>query len=328
MKESRSITIKDVAREAGVAVGTVSNVLNGISVGSDYRQRVEEAVKKLGYHVNRQARALRSSQNSLVGVILPDLHDPFYSTLADCLCRELAHHSLQVLLCLTGGDPDLEQAYMQLSGQWAASGIICLTEHSGLRVPDGIPVVSVDRTLGPGIPCVTSDNYSGGCIAAQRLIANGCKRPAFLYADSPVSDETDKRRDGFIRACTDAGVPFESLCVPEDASCSVLKDLLRMHLHGGRPEYDGLFCATDHLALRVRHTLEEMHLYVPGDVQIIGYGGVKGFGGRELCCSTIVQPVEEMAQMCIDLILRVSKKGISCSLQLPVYYAFGGTTGI
>ncbi len=326
MKESRSITIKDVAREAGVAVGTVSNVLNGIPVGSDYRHRVEEAVKKLGYHVNRQARALRCSQNSLVGVILPDLYDPFYSILADCLCRELAHHSLQVMLCLTGGDPGLEQAYLLMSGQWAASGIICLSEHSDLRVPDGIPAVSIDRPLGPGIPCITSDNYIGGCIAAQKLIDNGCKSLAFLCAGSPVSNETDKRRDGFVRVCTDAGVSFDSMCVRESASDSVLEDFLRLHLHGGRLEYDGLFCATDHLVHQVRHILAQMDLNVPKDVQIIGYGGMKGFGDRELSCSTIVQPVEEMAQMCVDLILRASQRGISCSLQLPVYYAFGGTT--
>ena len=326
MADSKSITMKDVAREAGVALGTVSNVVNGIPVGASYQHRVEEAIKKLGYHINRQAQALRSNQNSLVAVILPNLHNPFFSMLAECLCRELAHHSRQMMLCLTSGDFDREQAYMLLSEQQMAGGIICLTDHADLRIPGDIPIVSIDRVLGPGIPCVTSDNYSGGYLAAQKLMENGCRSLAYLREGSSLPNETDRRRDGFVCACTDAGVPFESMCVHEGVSYSVFEDFIRAHLHDGRPGCDGLFCATDLLARQIRRTLNLMDLYVPQDVQIIGYGGLKCFGDQEFCCSTIVQPVEEMAQLCVDLILQSSPKKYSCSLQLPVSYAFGGTT--
>ena len=326
MADSKSITMKDVAREAGVALGTVSNVVNGIPVGKNYQRRVEEAIEKLGYHVNRQAQALRSSQNSSVEVILPDLHNPFYSMLADCLCRELADRSRQMLLCLTGGDPDLEQAYLLQAERQMAGGIICLTDHPDLRIPGDIPIVSIDRVLGPGIPCVTGDHYSGGYLAAKKLTENGCKSLAYLRAGSSLPNETDRRRDGFVCACADAGLPFESVRVHQDALYSVFGDFIRAHLHDGRPDFDGLFCATDLLALQVRRTLEQMDLRVPNDVQIIGYGGLKCFGSQEFCCSTIVQPVEEMAQLCTDLILQSSPKKYSCSLQLPVYYAFGGTT--
>ena len=326
MADSKRITMKDVAREAGVALGTVSNVVNGISVGERYQRRVEEAIEKLGYHVNRQAQALRSNQNGLIEVILPDLHNPFFSMLADPLCRELALHSRQTLLCLTKGDFEQEQAYMLLAEQQMAGGIICLTEHTDLHIPKGIPVISIDHVLGPGIPCVTSDHHSGGCIAAQKLIENGCKSLAYLRAGSPMPNETDKRRDGFVCACTDAGVSFETVCIHEGASYPFFGDFLHEHLHDGRLSYDGLFCATDLLAQQIRHTLNQMKLSVPRDVQIIGYGGLKCLGGDDFCCSTIVQPVDEMAQLCVDLILHPSRRKYSCSLQCPVYYAFGGTT--
>ena len=78
MADSKSITMKDVAREAGVALGTVSKVVNGIPVGKTYQRRVEDAIEKLGYHVNRQARALRSSKSNIVEVILPNLYNPFF----------------------------------------------------------------------------------------------------------------------------------------------------------------------------------------------------------------------------------------------------------
>ena len=108
MAESRNITMKDVAREAGVALGTVSRVINGMPVGKSYQTRVEKAIDKLGYRVNRQAQALRAGEGGPVEVILPDVSNPFYSRLADCLCRELAQHSRQMLLSLTGGEAALE----------------------------------------------------------------------------------------------------------------------------------------------------------------------------------------------------------------------------
>lgn len=324
--ESRSITMKDVAREAGVALGTVSKVVNGIPVGKSYQTRVEDAIEKLGYQVNRQAQALRVSQNKAVEVILPDVSNPFYARLVDCLCRELAQHSRQMLLNLTGGEAALEQAYLLLPGQQPVCGIICLTEHSDLQIPAGIPTVSIDRALGPGSTCVTSDNYGGGFLAAQTLLKNGCRSLAFLREESARPNETDRRREGFICACIDAGIPFESMCTREGDTGAAFEDFLRVHLHDGALDFDGLFCATDHLAQRIRRMLNQMGLRVPQDVQIVGCGGVKCYGDQELPCSTIVLPVEEIARICVDLILQSSPGKYSCALQLPVSYAFGGTT--
>ena len=326
MADSKSITMKDVAREAGVALGTVSHVINGIPVGIDYQQRVEKAIEKLGYRVNRQAQALRSNQSNLVEVILPGLSHPFHSMLADCLCQELAHHSRQMLLCLTNGDSILEQRFLLQSEQQIASGVICLAEHSDLYLPQGIPIVSIGRVLRPGIPCVTSDHYSGGYLAAEKLLGNGCRSLVYLCADSPRPKEPDRRRSGFVSACADAGVPCESMILHQGTSSSFLEDFLRGRMHDGHLDWDGIFCASDLQALQIRRTLDQMGLNVPQNVQVIGYGGIKTAGGQELFCSTIVEPVEEMAQLCVDLVLHPSPKKGACSLQLPVYYSFGGTT--
>jgi len=326
MADNRSVTMKDVAREAGVALGTVSKVVNGIPVGRDYQRRVEAAIDRLGYRVNRQARALRSSKSSIVEVILPNLYNPFFSRLADCLCRELALRAHQTLLFLTESDFDLEQAYMLMSEQQMVSGIVCLTYNPELRIPEGIPTVSIDRSLGPGVACVASDNFAGGSLAAQKLMENGCRRLAFLRTGSALPNETDKRRDGFVRACTDAGVPFHCECVNDGTPYAAFEDFLLAHFHDGRLDYDGLFCATDLLAHRIRRSLLRMGLCVPEDVQLIGYDGTQYFGEEEYSCSTIVQPVEEMARLCVELILQSPSRNVPCLLQLPVRYASGGTT--
>ena len=326
MADGKSITMKDVAREAGVALGTVSKVVNGIPVGKSYQRRVEDAIERLGYHVNRQARALRSNKSNIVEVILPNLHNPFFAGLADGIGRELSRRAHQMLLFLTKSNPALEQSYMLMSEQQMVSGIICLTYNPRLRIPKGIPTVSIDRKLGPGISCIASDNYGGGCLAAQKLIENGCTRLAFLRAGSGLPDETDKRGDGFMRACADAGLPCRCECVDGDGSHPGLEDFLRAHLREGGLAFDGLFCATDQLAHRVRGALGRMGLRVPEDVQIVGYDGAQFFGDQEFCCSTIVQPVEEMARLCVENVLQPASQRIPCLLQLPVHYAYGGTT--
>ena len=326
MEEKKTVTMKDVAREAGVSLGTVSNVLNGVSVGRDYQARVETAVEKLGYRVNRQAKALRSSRSNIVEVILPNLFNPFFASLADCLSRELSRCSYQMLLFLTESDFDLEQAYMLMSEQQLVSGIVCLTYNPDLRIPEDIPTVSIDRYLGPGINVVTSDNYAGGVLAAQKLMENGCGRLAFLRTGSSLPNETDKRQDGFVRACVDSGVPFQCECVNDGTPYTVFEDFLSKHISGGRPDFDGLFCATDLLAHPVHRSLLRMGLRVPEDVQIIGYDGVRCFGDQEYFCSTIVQPVEEMAKACTDLILPRSPEKIPYNVHLSVRYACGGTT--
>ena len=257
---------------------------------------------------------------------MPNLYNPFFARLADCLCRELSRRSYQMLLFLTKSSFDLEQAYMFMSEQQMVSGIICPTYNPILRIPRGIPTVSIDRSLGPGIACVASDNYAGGCLAAQKLLENGCKRLAFLRTGSSLPNETDKRRDGFIRACTDAGIPFHCECVNDGTPYSAFEDFLRAHFHDGRLDFDGLFCATDLLAHRIRRSLNQMGLRVPEDVQIIGYDGARCFGDQEYYCSTIVQPTEEMARLCVDLALQSSAQSIPCLLQLPVSYASGGST--
>ena len=327
MKNTNSApTMKDVAREAGVALGTVSKVINGIPVGESYRIRVEEAIAKLNYRINSYAKGLKSNRTFVVAVMVPNLISPFFAKLVNCLNKSLAQRGYRMMLCATDYDPEQEQSYVYMAEQQKVDGIICLSYNSQLQVPEGVPFVSIDRYFGSHIPCVASDNYGGGALAAQVLARNGCKNLAFLRIGSKLTNEPNKRKDGFINACENMDIPYTLKILDDGSPYSVFEDFLQEHLQEGKLDFDGIFCVTDTLAHQIIASLRKMGQRVPEDVQVIGFDGIRHFGDLNYCCSTIVQPLEEMAETCVELILEKDEGKIPSLICLPVSYAYGGTT--
>lgn len=327
MSEKTSIpTMKDVAREAGVALGTVSKVVNGLPVGEEYRQRVEAAIEKLNYRVSSYARGLRSSKTFTIAVMVPNLISPFFSKLVNSINRELAARKYRMLFYATDYDPALEQELVHLAEQQKVDGIICLSYNPNLQVSPEVPLVSIDRYFGAQIPCVASDNYGGGRLAAEKLVENGCKNLAFLRIGSRLTNEPNKRKDGFISACEALDVPYTLKIVDDYTPYAAFEDFLREHFGGGKLDFDGIFCVTDSLAHQIVKTLTDLGVRVPEDVQVIGFDGVRHFGDLELTCSTIIQPVEAIAATCVETVLGSHSANAPSLLCLPVNYEYGGTT--
>ena len=325
-RKSSVPTIKDVAREAGVALGTVSKVINGLPVGESYRIRVEKAIKKLNYRVNNYARGLKSSRTGIVEVMVPNLINPFFAKLVNCIQKELARRDYKMLLSCTDYDPDQEQENVFMAERQKVDGIICLSYNSNLTVPEGIPLISIDRYFGTRIPCVSSDNYNGGRLAAEKLVENGCKNLAFLRTGSVLTNEPNKRKDGFVNGCESLGVPYILKIIDDGTPYSAFEEFLREHLRGGKLDFDGIFCVTDSLAYQIIGSLRRMGLRVPEDVQVIGFDGVRRFGDLEYHCSTIVQPLEEIAEQCVGMVLEKDGAKMPALVCLPVTYAYGATT--
>ncbi len=318
--------MKDVAREAGVALGTVSKVINGIPVGESYRVRVEEAVAKLNYRVNSYAKGLKTNKTSTVAVMVPNLVSPFFAMLVNSIYRELSNRKHRMLLFATDFDPTQEQEYVILAEQQKVDGIICLSYNPELKVAESVPVVSIDRYFGGQIPCVSSDNFGGGRIAVEKLYENGCRNLAFMRIGSKLTNEPNKRKEGFISACEMRNIPYTLKIVDDGTPYSAFEEFLQEHVNDGRLDFDGIFCVTDSLACRIAGYLRGMGIRVPEDVQIIGFDGVRRFGDQEYFCSTIVQPVDEMARTCVEVILERDMGRSPSLVCLPVEYAYGGTT--
>lgn len=318
-------TMKDVAQEAGVALGTVSKVFNGLPVGESYRVKVENAAKKLGYQVNQYARGLRAGKTYNVAVILPAVDHPFFAALAQHICSALTQRDHRMLLYVTAYHPDAERDCLNMVRQNKVDGVIGLTYNS-LELDGELPYVSIDRCLSHDIPCVAADNYGGGRLAAEKLIELGCKHLAFFRIGSDKPSETDKRGDGFEMVCRGQGIPYETLRFNDGADMAYFKQFLLEHMSDGKLDIDGIFCNTDLLAWRIGKILAELGLRVPEDVQIIGFDGIQKFGGEGLYCSTIVQPIQRMAETSVDLLLSKDRSNIPALVCLPVSYAPGGTT--
>lgn len=327
MSEQRNNpTMKDVAREAGVALGTVSKVVNGIPVGEEYRIRVEKAIKKLGYKLNSYAKGLKSGRTMAVAVLMPNLVSPYFASLVNAISRVLSARKYHLVYFGTDYDPDQEQEYVHMAEQQKVDGIICLSYNPKLIVSDETPLVSIDRYFGAKIPCVASDNYGGGWLAAEKLKENGCRRVAMLRIGSRLPHEPSKRRDGFVMACEALGLEYDQKILDDGAPYQEFVDFLNLHYKNGKLDFDGIFCITDSVAHQIIGTLGEMGLSVPGDVQVIGFDGIRNFGDLELTCSTIVQPVEAIAETCVNLLLNEDKAQLPSLVCLPVTYGFGGTT--
>ena len=319
-------TMADVAREAGVALGTVSRVINGQQVGAEFRDKVEAAIQRLGYQYNSSGRALRTDRTNIITVIIPNTINPYFALLVHHLNLELEKRDKQMLLCFTEYDRNREQEFIRMAQQNRVDGIIALTYNPDLTIPDGVPFVTIDRFFSVSVPCIAADNFTGGRIAAQKLAALGCKRVAFMRIGSALTNEPSKRKDGFVSACVELGLPFEMMVLEDDQSCDYFKQFLRNHMVNGKLAFDGLFIGTDSLAWQIINILKSMGISVPEDVQVIGFDGIRMFGNMDYIVSTIVQPVPEIAEACVNTVLSKHLSTMPSLICLPVHYAFGGTT--
>ena len=326
MNEKTAPTMADVAREAGVALGTVSKVVNGQAVGKEYKEKVEEAIARLGYQYNINGRALRTDKTYTVALIIPNDVNPYFSILVQNVYMALEKRNYKMLICFTDYDHRRETEYIQMLRQNRVDGIIALTYSTDLTIPEGLPFVTIDRFFSASVPCVAADNFGGGWMAAYKLRDLGCKKVAFLNIGSALTNEPSKRKNGFVSACVEMGLPFEVQTLEDGAPFSEFERFLAEHVQNGKFAFDGLFVGTDMLAWQIIQVLKKMGQRVPEDVQVIGFDGVRSFGTLDYVVSTIVQPVQEIAEACVSTVLSKHLSTVPSLICLPVSYAYGGTT--
>ena len=171
-------SIKDVAKEAGVGVGTVSRAINNTGyVSPATRKKIDKAVEKLKYTPNELARNLFRNRSGIVGVIVPDLDHPFFSCLVKNIEMQLYRQGYKTMVCNAVGVSDREREYLDMLERNIVDGIItgshCLDGEEYVRHEK--PIVSIDRDFGPEIPIVGSDHMMGGRMAADLMIRDGRK---------------------------------------------------------------------------------------------------------------------------------------------------------
>lgn len=287
--------MKDVAREAGVALGTVSKVINGIPVSEKYRLKVEEAIRTLNYEVNTYARGLKIQKSNLIALIISNTINPFFASFTYYIESALYKKGLRLLLCCANGIPEKEIDYLNMATNNKVDGIIALTYSDiGSYIPQHLPIVVFDRYFeNPVIPRVASDNFSGACLAIEKLLEFGCRHPVYIRFHSVFPGESDKRKEGYLHACKKYHIAPDYLDhVDCDNEPALLKEFLDLHKNpDGTLTFDGVFAHTDYHGHMFKKVLQGEGYRVPEDVQIIGFDGITKFGNEKdgLFVSSICQ---------------------------------------
>ncbi|MFZ1251914.1 MAG: LacI family DNA-binding transcriptional regulator [Streptococcus suis] len=326
MKPTKSITMKDVAKLAGVSVGTVSRVINQEQgIKEITLKKVQQAIDELGYIPDVYARGMKKNKTETIALIVPSVWHPFFGEFAFHVEVELSKKGYKLLLCNISG-PKRELDYITMLQQNKVDGIIAIT-YSPIEdyLSSNIPFVSIDRTYeDKAIACVSSDNQKGAELAAQVLISKGGTHFGFIGGHNKTINETKKRRLFFEKTILEAGFPCEVLDLeePYDNFLEEVEVFLRQH-----PEIDALFTINDFTAIDAISILEKLGKKVPEDVQVVGYDGIRQAEERTQYLSTIRQPIEEMATEAVQCLLDIlDKKVRPLQITVPISYLEGKTT--
>ena len=303
-------TIRDVAAVAGVSPATVSRVLNGKQdVAVDLRQRVLGAVTDLGYRRNGPARSLRTRAAMVLGLIISDISNPFFTAVVRGAEDQAQLAGYSLVLANADEDVDKEARYLEVAAAEQMAGVLLspasLTRTSiDVLLERGIPVVTIDRRLaGAPVDSVTVNNYQAARTAGQHLIGQGCRRVGFIAG--PVQTTTGASRlAGYRAALRAAGrLPDPSLIAYADfrteGGYAATRQLLRQ-----RRRPDGLLFANNLMTVGGLRAIAEAGLAIPDDIAVVGFDDAIWATALRPPLTVVAQPTYEIGQTAAKLLLR------------------------
>lgn len=320
-------TIKDVAQLAGVSVATVSRVINDRGyVHADTRKKVEDAVKALNFSPNEVARSLYKRKSKLIGLLLPDITNPYFPQLARGVEDRMQEQDYRLIFGNSDEDEQKEQDYIQTFIQNNVVGVISSTNypHSSIYEKLKIPVVFLDRTS-LDRPSVYADGREGGRLAAREIIKRGSRRITVMQGPSQIRPAQD-RFEGAIEIIRDAGLDYR---VIQTTSFSINEaGVWAEELFRNYADTDGVIASNDIAAMAVLHEASRIGRKVPDDVQVIGFDDIPMSSLLSPALSTIRQPAYEMGREAAGLLIQLVEQAAieNKNIQLPVSFIERGTT--
>jgi len=298
--------LKDVAELAGVSVRTVSNVVsNTAAVAPDTRARVMAAVEELGYRPNLAARNLRQGRTGLIGLVVPEIHSPYFGALTGLLIDAAQARGWTVLLERTGGRADLEKRLLDGSKGQQVDGMIVSpwsTSPAELASLAGSLPLVVLGELDPlgSIDHVALDNVAAARAAAQHLVSLGRRRVAAIGLQSALGHGTaELRAEGFRLGLEDAGLsPVAEIEVADLHRAEGARALRELLLLPERP--DAVFCFSDELALGALRVAAEQGVRVPEDLALMGFDDIEDGRFSAPSLSTIAPDREQIAERAVQ----------------------------
>ncbi|MBI0579096.1 LacI family DNA-binding transcriptional regulator [Neobacillus cucumis] len=320
-------TIRDVAKKAGVSVATVSRALNDKGyIHEDTRKLVEKAIQELNYKPNEVARSLYKKKSRLIGLLLPDIRNPFFPELARGVEDEMQEHGLRLIIGNADEKPKKEIDYIDTFKQNNVIGIISATNQTEMSYYENLdfPVVFMDRTANEH-PSVYADGLAGGKLAAQEMIKRGSKRITLLRGPIELRTAQDRFK-GAINELCNYNVNFNVMTTASFTFYDA--DKIAKELFEKFPETDGVIASNDLGAAAILHEALRRGISVPDELQIIGYDDIPLSSLLYPALSTIRQPAYDMGREAAKLLIQIidEKKMEHKNIQLPVTFIERQTT--
>jgi len=306
-----SVSVRDVARKAGVSVGTVSNVLNSPDKVADKTVlKVQQAISALGFVRNDAARQLRAGKSRSIGLLVLDVRNPFFTDVARGAEEAAAEHQMSILLANSDENHDREKQLLSLFEEQRVAGVLVSPVSSDIaelsRARDrGTPIVLVDRqSKDKSLSSVAVDDVAGGFMAVSHLIETGRKR--IMFAGGPMSiQQIADRLKGSKKACNSQG--SVSLEILETKNLTVLEGRAVAEEILSRPvskRPDAVFAANDLLAIGIMQVLVvAKSVSIPEDIALVGYDDISFASSALISLTSVRQPSALIGAQAIELLI-------------------------
>ncbi|MBI9107883.1 MAG: LacI family DNA-binding transcriptional regulator [Spirochaetales bacterium] len=305
-----AITVKDVALKAGVSTATVSRVLNNDpGIKPQTRKKVKTAILDTGYRMNKAARSLKTSRTGTIGLLVPELVNDFFMTVAQGVEDELHNSGYGMIICNANENRRDEEDRINLLIEQCVDGVIIIPASSEGRHFNklrraGIPVVMVDRLVeGFEADAVLADNVNGAYSAVAHLISSGCRRFGFIGGSLELSNFSE-RFEGFKRALTDYNIPVEEPIIKfGDVHVESGYDLMEELMNQDNPPQN-IFIANYFLHVGATKYLLNNRETASSEIRIAGFDDMALSSILGFSSVTVSQPMREMGRRAAALLLR------------------------
>ncbi len=306
-----AVTIKDISREAAVSIATVSKVLNGdySKVSDETRDRILKVADELHYRPNLLARGLVSQKFHMIGLIIPDISNPYYADMARGMSDEALRFGYNAMISNTDQMHSRELSAIQSMVEYNVSGLILAggtntkQESQELLRRYRIPFVSVENYTAGMEYCVYVDNFTGSYKAVSHLIQRGHRQIAYITGYGSLHAPEDDRLRGFEQAMADHHLPVDPYLLECGSYTMETGYRKTLQLLGRGIPFTAIACGNDLIALGAFRAVREHKMKVPQDISLVGFDDVYLSSTMEPRLTTVKQPAYEIGVYAIKMLL-------------------------
>jgi len=305
-KKSTHPTLSEVARKAGVGTTTASRVINGGDrVSPKTLARVRQVIESLGYMPNQAARVLKGNRARTVGLVIPSIADPFFSSCAEAAHSVARAHGSLLIVTATHNDPDTEIENLNVLTSHRTDGLLIAPANSQSQVLRdmlnriGVPVVTIDRPIfDSSIASVVVDNFKAATMATRHLVDHGYKRIACLTSETTLFTIRERIR-GYKKAIQAAGLP--SILDTSVNDYPSAEEAIRRLMAGANPP-DAVFTLKNSTTVYAFEALQNLGIAVPRTLALLGFDDFELASTLRPSISVVQQPVEEIGRVAAKLL--------------------------